>query len=193
MAKYAKNGSNIGQGNMWFIEQYAEHLEKTYGHDVWEDGGLRKKCQEVVNNTLLGVQDMFEDHKTNGTTVELYGFDLMIDDECKPWLLEVNSAPTMEYSTSVTEHLCKTVMEDTIKVIVDYHFSKKKSQVDTGHWELIHQSKEVVGKPLSSFGVDFEVVGSKMKVKRQRKKDLSAPKPDIEEEVKQEKEEETIL
>jgi len=79
---------------------------------------------------------MFEDHKSNGTSVELYGFDLMIDDECNPWLLEVNSAPTMEYSTSVTEDLCRKVMEDTIKVIVD--FPNKKGPVDTGEWELIH-------------------------------------------------------
>lgn len=61
----------------------------------------------------------------------------MLDNECNPWLLEVNSSPTMEFSTPITEILCKKVMEDTIKVIVDYHYAKKKSKIDTGDWELI--------------------------------------------------------
>lgn len=48
-------------------------------------------------------------------------------------------------------------MEDTIKVIVDYHYAsnKKKPSIDTGDWELIHTSKIVVEKQLSSFGENF--------------------------------------
>jgi len=43
----------------------------------------------------------------------------------------------MEFSNQITEFLCKKVQEDTVKVIVDYHYAKKKSKVDTGDWQLI--------------------------------------------------------
>lgn len=66
---------------------------------------------------------------------ELYGFDLMVDDDFNMWLIEVNSSPAMDYSTHVTERLVKLVLEDTVKVVVDYAQAKKKSKVDTGLFE----------------------------------------------------------
>lgn len=147
VAKYAKNCTMLGDGNMWDVDTFANYLQDTYGEDVWEEGGLRKKMQQVVKYTLEAVQDMFDENNKNATCTELYGFDLMIDDQCNPWLLEVNSSPTMEFSTPITEHLCKKVMEDTIKVIVDYHYAKKKSKVDTGDWQMICKKKMVENNP----------------------------------------------
>lgn len=53
-------------------------------------------------------------------SIELLGYDIMIDDELKPWLIEVNSSPTMEFSTGVTKKLAQNVMESIAKVISDY-------------------------------------------------------------------------
>lgn len=58
---------------------------------------------------------------------ELFGFDLMVDDDFNMWLIEVNSSPAMDYSTHVTERLVKMVSEDIVKVVVDHAFAKKKS------------------------------------------------------------------
>jgi len=134
VAKYAKGYAEMGTGNMWDIETFAEYLKEEYGEDKWNNG-LRKSMQDVVKYTLEAVQDMFDENNTKGTCTELYGFDIMLDDKCNPWLLEVNASPTMESSTAITERLCQNVMEDTIKVIVDYHYASKKKKVDTGDWE----------------------------------------------------------
>ena len=61
----------------------------------------------------------------------------MIDRELNPWLIEINSSPSMDYSTAVTRRLVKMVSEDTIKVVVDVH--KKKSKKKTaGLYRLIY-------------------------------------------------------
>jgi len=72
-------------------------------------------------------------------TFELFGYDFMIDDQFNPWLIEINSSPSLGYSTEITEKLVKEVLEDTVKVVVDYGMSKKwdKSKIDTGKFVRI--------------------------------------------------------
>jgi tubulin monoglycylase TTLL3/8 len=53
----------------------------------------------------------------------------MIDQELNPWLIEINTSPSMDYSTPVTRRLVKMVLEDTAKVVIDAH--KKKSKKKT--------------------------------------------------------------
>jgi Tubulin-tyrosine ligase family. len=52
--------------------------------------------KKIVIKSLQSVQDMVNSRKNS---FELYGYDFMIDNDHKPWLIEINSSPTMEYST----------------------------------------------------------------------------------------------
>lgn len=90
--------------------------------------------------------------------MELLGYDIMIDDQLNAWLIEVNSSPTMEYSTGVTKVLAQNVMESVVKIISDYHMapkSVKKKDVDTGDFELIYKGKKYTEKGLNLFGLNF--------------------------------------
>ncbi len=73
----------------------------------------------------------------------LYGFDVIIDDTLKMWLLEINLCPTMEHSTKVTSHLVPKMTEDMIKVLVD---RKESKTADTGSYELIYESPKISDK-----------------------------------------------
>lgn len=37
--------------------------------------------------------------ETRKNSMELYGFDFMIDEKLAPWIIEVNSSPSLEFST----------------------------------------------------------------------------------------------
>lgn len=57
---------------------------------------------KIVIATLKGVQDKLDNQRG---AIELFGYDIMIDEEFNPWLLEVNSSPAMDFSTPVTKEL----------------------------------------------------------------------------------------
>ena len=39
----------------------------------------------------------------------------MVTEDLQPWLIEINSSPSMEASTAITAKLCHNVLDDTIK------------------------------------------------------------------------------
>jgi tubulin monoglycylase TTLL3/8 len=133
-------------GNMWSLDELTAHLKEEYGRDVWADMDLNKKIKELVTNTLISGQDMFDQSLKgggNGKPFEIFGLDIMLDCSFNTWLLEVNSSPAMDYSTPITTRLVKLVLEDTIKVVVDYAEAPKKQRknIDTGMWTLVYQAK----------------------------------------------------
>lgn len=91
------------EGNMLFIEEFQECLQvyffltkqNLYGYDIWTEE-LMEKIDNLVIYSLKSVQDSIQQRKGS---FELYGYDIMLDEECNPWLIEVNSSPSMEYST----------------------------------------------------------------------------------------------
>ena len=91
----------------------------------------------------------------------------MVDNDLNCWLIEVNASPAMDYSTDVTERLVKMVAEDTMKVVVDYHFAPnhKKANVDTGLYECIFRARQPVAKPQNSFNINLEVKGNQLSKK----------------------------
>lgn len=40
---------------MWRSETFAQYLQQTYDSDIWEEGGLKKKMQDIVQWSLESV------------------------------------------------------------------------------------------------------------------------------------------
>ena len=117
---------DVSDGNMWRLETFREHLAETRGAEgaaAWETRIKPAMINAVVSSLKCAV-DMIENRKNS---FDVYGYDFVLDDDLRPWLLEINASPSMEHSTPVTAELCPQAIDDTIKVVVDVPEQIKKN------------------------------------------------------------------
>ena len=60
------------------------------------------QLKQGVIDSILAVKEVLN-HRDRSH--ELFGYDFMVDAELNVWLIEVNSSPSMAYSTPITEKL----------------------------------------------------------------------------------------
>lgn len=59
------------------------------------------------------------DPEKRESSFEVFGLDFMIDDNFKVWLIEVNTNPCLEPSSSLLARLIPTMIENAFRVAID--------------------------------------------------------------------------
>ena len=62
---------------------------------------------------------------------EMYGFDILIDANCKCWLVEVNASPALTGSTKEDGIMKKSLINDLCNIVIPPNWLKNKSNVGT--------------------------------------------------------------
>ena len=53
---------------------------------------------------------------------ECYGYDLLLDDNLKPWLVEVNASPSLNATTQMDKEMKTTLIRDVLDIVVPEEF-----------------------------------------------------------------------
>ena len=71
-----------------------------------DDIYIFKKIEDIIIKTIISAEpilnnafEMFVPHRNN--CFELLGFDILVDDNLNPWLLEVNLSPSLACDSSL--------------------------------------------------------------------------------------------
>ncbi|KAF5292831.1 hypothetical protein FQA39_LY13876 [Lamprigera yunnana] len=105
-------------GHKWTLSALLHHL-KSIGKDT---DLLMHKIKDVVVKAILSTAGCivpackkFIPHFNN--CFELYGFDILIDDNLKPWLLEANLAPSLGCDSPLDTRLKSTMIADLLTLV----------------------------------------------------------------------------
>ncbi|XP_069083666.1 protein monoglycylase TTLL8 [Pleurodeles waltl] len=166
--KHFKNCSErnplLPRHNMWGSMKFKEYLHDRGFGGMW-DSVIYPAMKNAITYTVRMAQDTVEPRKNS---FELYGADFILGEDFKPWLIEINSSPTLFPSTPITAHLCAQVQEDLIKVVIDRQTDKS---CNTGKFELLWK-QPIVELPTSN-GISLLIEGSE--IKRPRTQPIAIP------------------
>jgi tubulin polyglutamylase TTLL1 len=103
---------NRSHGGKWSMANLRLYIEGTRGVDA--ANRLFSDIQQIILHSLKAVQKVMINDKH---CFECYGYDVMIDDDLKPWLIEVNASPSLTSTTYSDRVMKQNIIGDVFKVV----------------------------------------------------------------------------
>ena len=133
---YAMNNAGIDDrsGSKWSLKSLRMKFEEL-NIDYDEIFG---KIKDIIIKTLISVESMMfigalRTQENVRKCFELYGFDILIDQNYKPWLMEVNISPSLNLSSPLDYQIKMNLLQDILNLVnlkfyKDYNDKYEKAQ-----------------------------------------------------------------
>lgn len=117
-------------GFKWSLSAFCNHLEQV-GIDM---DLLWSRIYDVILKTLtcgehyvIQAMKKMSMHRLN--CFEVFGFDILLDSDMKPWLVEVNLSPSLAPDSPLDLTIKGTLMTDTFNMVGLRRFDRKKESL----------------------------------------------------------------
>ncbi|KAG4092404.1 TTL-domain-containing protein [Neocallimastix lanati (nom. inval.)] len=139
---------NVGKGCKWLLYNLRNYLSSKHGDEVVDT--LMTNIEMLIVRSLMSVQKVMINDKH---CFELYGFDILIDQEFKPWLLEVNASPSLTAETHRDYELKFDVINDMFDVIdIEKNIpAEKKPLPKVGGFDLVYHDGPIQHERASKY------------------------------------------
>lgn len=151
--KYHKNykkpkSYNDENANEWNLQTYIKYLnKKNVNYKL-----IHKKIKDLIIKTIISLQaKLIEKNKNLGLNdinfFNIFGFDILINDNFNPILLEVNTNPSMIIYSIVENNIKMNIFKDTLNIIGIAPFSHSNNSND-GEFKFKNNFEEEINLAL---------------------------------------------
>ncbi|RNA14191.1 putative tubulin polyglutamylase TTLL1 [Brachionus plicatilis] len=134
---------NSIHGGKWTIENLKLYLESTRGKEITDK--LFDDIAWIIVHSLKAVSSVIVNDKH---CFECYGYDIIIDDNMKPWLIEVNASPSLSSTTSSDRIMKFKLISDIINIVIPNgeipdvrNYNKQPSREALGNFDLLYDEE----------------------------------------------------
>nr|XP_025043939.1 probable tubulin polyglutamylase TTLL9 isoform X4 [Pelodiscus sinensis] len=100
------------KGCKWTLQRFRQYLTAKHGAE-----GVEILFAEMDNIFIKSLQSVQKVIISDKHCFELYGYDILIDQDLKPWLLEVNASPSLTASSQEDYELKCRLLKDTLHIV----------------------------------------------------------------------------
>uniref|UniRef100_A0A3B3ZF68 Uncharacterized protein n=1 Tax=Periophthalmus magnuspinnatus TaxID=409849 RepID=A0A3B3ZF68_9GOBI len=134
---------NHVHGGKWTVSNLRLYLESTRGKEV--TNRLFDQIHWIVVQSLKAVAPVMNNDKH---CFECYGYDIIIDDKLKPWLIEVNASPSLTSSTANDRILKYNLINDTLNIVTpngdmpDCRWNRSPPREAMGNYQVLYDEEQ---------------------------------------------------
>uniref|UniRef100_T1J250 Tubulin--tyrosine ligase-like protein 9 n=1 Tax=Strigamia maritima TaxID=126957 RepID=T1J250_STRMM len=119
------------KGCKWALLKLRTYLAAKHGEDV-----VYKIIDDIIEVVIKSLQAVQKIMISDKHCFELYGYDILIDQQMKPWLIEVNASPALTASNQEDYSLKFSMLNDVMEVI-DFGSKLVGNEKRVGGFDLI--------------------------------------------------------
>lgn len=131
--KKSEDYGRFENGNKLSFPEFQRYLEANFTEqiDFWRD--LWPRIKQLMTDSFQAVSRHVDPHRRKHT-FEILGYDFMIDDQFKVWLIEVNTNPCLSLSSTYLAKVIPAMLDNAFRIAVDPYFSEPNSKKHQGEW-----------------------------------------------------------
>ena len=118
-------------GGKWYFRELKTYLMGRYSEE--QVNSMFDGIQNIIIKCFYAVQSVIAKDRH---CFEMYGYDILIDENLKPWLIEINSNASLTASTE-RDAQTKIKMLDDLLTIVDLEKIMTGNEDQVGGWDII--------------------------------------------------------
>ena len=137
--------------NKWSLIEYRNHFKKLGKNNIMEM--IWSQIEAIVTKTIISVSKEFYKNifpnKLNNE-FELYGFDILIDENFRAWIMEVNVNPSLHCTSPLDLSIKTDLISDIFNVvgILPYNHNGNKSVYN---YTMINKKKDENSSVINNF------------------------------------------
>jgi tubulin polyglutamylase TTLL1 len=130
-------------GGKWNLSSFMLFIESTRGL-----AAARKLEEDIDLVFLLSLKACQNAVSNDPHCFEVYGFDIIVDEDLKPWLIEVNASPSLSANTESDRAMKSALIADTLAIVVPPDFPEPRGRggvnvypredTDMGEYEILY-------------------------------------------------------
>jgi hypothetical protein len=145
--KHADNYGQFENGNQLSFTDFDNYCKEN-NSDIDVRGKVIPRIKELITISMQSAKKVLNplDRKYS---FEIFGYDFMIDAEGNVWLIEVNTNPCIEESSTILQKLMPRMLDDAFKMTIDVLFPcPKKPNAKPTHNNIEKPIEKVVSQPV---------------------------------------------